>query len=144
MSENFRSQGARLLMDARRIGVTIHLLRSWKQVNDLVYGDTPDPSRAYVRLRHAEFGKLIVMMMLDGKFKIHGHQEFVPASNANLPAAPPRTIGAKELCKRFSFATMNRALLRVETSVGEQIISMKMALEQAADLNGVSAPAKAA
>lgn len=146
MQQSFRDQGIQLLHEARRVGATIHLLRNWKPIDDLIYGEKrlASPVDAYVVLSHIGFGKMKVVMTLEGRFMIFGHVEYVLASTLGTPAEKPRVIGAKELCKRFSLRTMLQAITRTETIVSEHVYGMRHALELAAELNGTETPAEAA
>lgn len=146
MPESFRDQGVQLLHEARKIGATIHILRNWKPIDDLVHGEKrlASPRDAYVVLRHAAFCELKIRMTLEGKFMISGRMGYVLASASGVPSEAPRVIGAKELCKRFSLRTMRQALSQIETIVAEHVYGMHQALQQAAELNGVEPTAEAA
>jgi hypothetical protein len=151
MQQSFRDQGIQLLHETRRVGATIHLLRNWKPIDDLIYGEKrlASPVDAYVVLSHVGFGEMKVAMTLEGRFLIAKRVVYAfaladgtPAEKP--PAEKPRVIGAKELCKRFSLRTMLQAITRTETIVSEHVYGMRHALELAAELNGVETPAEAA
>lgn len=146
MPQSFRDQGIHLLQEARRVGVTIHLLRNWKPIDELVYGEKrlASPRDSYVVLHHNAFGKMKVAMTLEGRFMISGHMNYVLASTSSTPAETPHIIGAKELCKRFSLRAMMQALTRMETIVSEHVYGMRIALKQSAELNGVESSTEAA
>jgi len=146
MPQSFRDQGIQLLQEARRVGVTIHLFRNWRPIDELIRGEKrlASPRDAYVVLNHVAFGEMKVAMTLEGKFLIFGRVEYLLASTSGTPSEKPRVIGAKELCKRFSLRTMLQAITRTETIVSEHVCGMRRALRQAAELNGAEMPAEAA